>query len=246
MNRDLAGREHWDTRELDVRRRLPSRLVVESDDLIRLLAPHIRPGSAVLEVGCAPGKFLLWCARAAGANVSGVEYAPKSAEATRRLFGDMHVPIDLRVEDFLQTTFPVKSFDLVYSFGVIEHFEDPRPMVRKHVELLKPGGKAIITIPNYRSPYGKLQAKLDYGNLILHNLHIMELETLRALAPTEIPAETRSYKWGRLTASLLSLDKRLPGFLARTLSLLINFLGIVQPVTISKIAPWLVLEITRR
>ena len=55
----------------------------------------------------------------------------------------MHVPIDLRVEDFLQTTFPVRSFDLVCSLDVIEHFEDPRPMVRKHVELLKLGGKAI-------------------------------------------------------------------------------------------------------
>ena len=74
----------------------------------------------------------------------------------------------------------------------------------------------------------------------------MEPEILRALAPTEFSTETRSYKWGRLIASLLSLDKRLPGFLARTLSLSINFLGRVQPVAISKIAPWLVLEITRR
>jgi 2-polyprenyl-3-methyl-5-hydroxy-6-metoxy-1,4-benzoquinol methylase len=85
MTADMAGPQHWDARDLAVARRLPSRLFVTVNDLIRLLARHIRLGNTVLEVGCAPGKFLLWCALAGQARVSGVEYAPRSAEVTGQL-----------------------------------------------------------------------------------------------------------------------------------------------------------------
>ena len=96
MNEDLAGRHHWDTRQLDVARRPPSMLNVGVGDIVSLLKRDIRPGCKVLEVGCTPGKFLLWCALVAKAEACGVEYAPLSAQATERLFADMKVPLDLR------------------------------------------------------------------------------------------------------------------------------------------------------
>src|ERR1700712_1664965 len=105
MTRDLAGRDHWDKRAGRARPRLPSKLNAAVGDFLALLDPHVAPGSRVLEVGCAPGKFLLWCALAKHAHACGVEYADKSCKATVELFADANAPADIRNEDFMQTSF---------------------------------------------------------------------------------------------------------------------------------------------
>lgn len=45
------------------------------------------------------------------------------------------------------------EFDLVYSLGVIEHFNDTEKAIREHKRVLKPGGTALIVVPNLISPY---------------------------------------------------------------------------------------------
>jgi 2-polyprenyl-3-methyl-5-hydroxy-6-metoxy-1,4-benzoquinol methylase len=244
---DLAGRDYWDNREGVVRRRLPSKLNVTVGDMTALLARHVRPGHRVLEVGCAPGKYLLWCARTAGAHVSGVEYAPASYEHTARLFHQTGTLVDLRMEDFVATTFQPGSFDLVYSLGVIEHFTGDAllMMVRKHVELLKPGGTALIAVPNYAGPYGRLQAWLDPCNLAIHNVEIMCIDALAALAPFDLASVRAVFTYGRLTPWLLSLDAKMPRAAARLLAIALNAVGLVQPLKIEALAPWLVLELAR-
>ena len=41
-----------------------------------------------------------------------------------------------------------ESFDLIVSFQVIEHLEDPTPYVNAIARLLAPGGTALVTTPN--------------------------------------------------------------------------------------------------
>ncbi|MDG2333040.1 MAG: class I SAM-dependent methyltransferase [Myxococcota bacterium] len=41
-----------------------------------------------------------------------------------------------------------QSFDMIVSFQVIEHLEDPAPYLKAIARLLKPGGTALITTPN--------------------------------------------------------------------------------------------------
>ena len=64
---------------------------------------------------------------------------------------------EFRCEDIFTTTLPEASFDLVYSLGVIEHFEDARSIVEKHLFLTKPGGRVVISIPNFGGVYGRLE-----------------------------------------------------------------------------------------
>jgi hypothetical protein len=90
MVHDLAGEAHWDTRKGHAKPRLPSKLNAAVGDLIALLEPLVKPDSRVLEIGCAPGKFLLWCALARHADACGVEYAQDSHTATVRLFEAAH------------------------------------------------------------------------------------------------------------------------------------------------------------
>jgi len=59
------------------------------------------------------------------------------------------------------------------SRGFIEHFEDPSRVVDRHLELLKPGGLLIVTIPNLRGINHAL-TRLFHRELIpMHNLEIM-------------------------------------------------------------------------
>jgi hypothetical protein len=189
----------------------------------------------------------LWCAVKAGAKVSGVEYARQSYEAAARLFSETGVPIDLRHEDFLQTSFPSRSFDLVYSLGLIEHFtgKSLEEMIRKHVELLKPGGTALIVIPNFRSWYGRLFAKIDKPGFDTHNTAIMTIDALRGLAPAGLVGDIHTYRYGRLTPWILIYGKP-KNPIAKLLMYGTNLVGLLQPMEIHMLCPWLVLEMKCR
>jgi SAM-dependent methyltransferase len=237
---DLAGSDHWDAREGRVRPRLPSKLNAGVADLLALLDKFVRPDSRVLEVGCAPGKFLLWCALAKNAEVCGVEYASKSHQGVVDLFADASALADIRNEDFMETTFEEKSFDVVFSFGVIEHFSDPRPMVQKHVSLLRPGGTALITVPNFGGVYGRLLRQLDKPVYDIHNVSIMSEPRMLELVAEGIPA--RSYAYGRLSPWILSA-KSVPHSIVKAASYGLNVLALFQPFEIKALCPWLVLEI---
>jgi 2-polyprenyl-3-methyl-5-hydroxy-6-metoxy-1,4-benzoquinol methylase len=40
-----------------------------------------------------------------------------------------------------------ERFDLVFSFGLIEHFPDKRDILDAHIELAKPGGIVLLYVP---------------------------------------------------------------------------------------------------
>lgn len=45
------------------------------------------------------------------------------------------------------------SFDAIYSMGTIEHFDETEQAVREMRRVLKPGGRAIIGVPNRHDPF---------------------------------------------------------------------------------------------
>jgi SAM-dependent methyltransferase len=244
---DLTTQSHWDEAwSAPPRWRLPSGLLIGTRNIQRVLRRHIRPGMQVLELGCAPGKILAWTAVKLGARVSGLDYSEQGIAWSTRLFQTLGAAADLRREDVLNTSFPRESFDLVYSWGLIEHFDDPRPLVRAHVELARPGGLALIGVPHYGGFYGKVQGRLDPANLRLHNLRIMSPDALAALAPADLGASVNAYPAGRFSPWLLNLDQRLPAPVARVASYALNGAGLLQPVDVNALCPLLVLEIRRR
>jgi 2-polyprenyl-3-methyl-5-hydroxy-6-metoxy-1,4-benzoquinol methylase len=244
MAHDLAGEAHWDKRKGGAKPRLPSKLNASVGDMIALLDPLVVPGSRVLDVGCSPGKFLLWCALAKHAEACGVEYAEKSHKATVELFEAAGASADIRKEDFMQTTFEPGSFDVVYSMGVVEHFDDPRPMVNQHFDMLKPGGTAIIMVPHFGadSIYGWLCQRMDREAYDIHNSNMMSESAMLALAPEG--SESRSYRYGRLAPWPLPWGK-FPKAVETLACYGLNGLALLQPVEIKALSPWLILEIKR-
>ena len=237
---------HWYTAwKSPVRPRLPSMLNVSTLNYARLLKKHVRPGVRYIEIGCAPGKMLAWVAGALKARVTGLDYSEPGIAKCRELFDALGLNVDLHLQDIFKHQLPPATFDVVTSFGIIEHFDDPRPVVQKHLDLLKPGGVALITVPNYSGVYGSLQRWFDAPNMELHNLEIMNAGALTALVDSSDVEAVCVYPFGSMSPWLVSFDKRLPGFAAKLVSLGVNAAGLLQPLTIKALAPMLVLEVKK-
>jgi 2-polyprenyl-3-methyl-5-hydroxy-6-metoxy-1,4-benzoquinol methylase len=243
---NLTSREYWDNVHVaQPRLRLPSGLVVSTRNLQRLLKAQVAPGAKVLEIGFAPGKLLAYVAKTLGARVSGVDYSEKGIAFARRLFAVLGLQADFRCEDIFATTFQPGTFDMVYSVGVIEHFNDPRNIVRRHVELLRPGGTALILIPDYSGIYGRLQRSFDAQILELHNLRIMSPEAMLELAPADLVDHVESFRSGKPTSSLVTFERKWPPRLVGLLHALSNAIALVQPFDIPGLCPIIALRMTR-
>ncbi len=95
-------------------------------------------------------EILRWAAEQ-GARPTGVDIALDIVQQARSVFderGPGFVVADIR-------TIPFRSdaFDLIYSMGTIEHFPDYAVSVHELFRVLKPGGTAIVGVPNKLDPF---------------------------------------------------------------------------------------------
>jgi SAM-dependent methyltransferase len=97
-------------------------------------------------------RILAWASRQ-GARAYGVDIsAPTVLQAggafdagPRRLLGTVGDVRDLPFRD--------ASFDAIYSMGTIEHFDETERAVREIARVLRPGGRAIVGVPNRHDPF---------------------------------------------------------------------------------------------
>jgi len=245
-NDRLTSQDYWDgVHSTQPRLRLPSALVVSTRNLHRDLRKHIVAGTHVLEIGFAPGKHLAYVAKTLGARVAGIDYSENGITFAKRLFSALEIDADLRCEDLFATTFAARTFDFVYSVGVVEHFDDPRDIVRRHVDLLRPGGTALILIPDYSGIYGLLQRYFDPESLDIHNLRIMTPEAMAALAPRDLVKDVHAFRTGRINSWQISIENKWPRTLAKAVHLLFNAVALMQPFDISKLCPTIALKMSR-
>lgn len=107
----------------------------------RLVEPHIESfadferwsGKSVLEVGCGMGTDGIRFSKA-GASYTGIELSPVSLELAQRRFALYGVEGELLIADAeCLDTSPLagRTFDLIYSFGVLHHTVDPDLAIRQ-------------------------------------------------------------------------------------------------------------------
>jgi SAM-dependent methyltransferase len=134
----------------------------------------IQPGQRVLEVGCAPGRWLVWHAERFGARVTGIEYSAYGAALSRENLSATGVDGEIHEADFFDEHLELGSFDLVLSLGFIEHFDDLPATFARHAAFVAPGGRLVIGLPNFRGLIGFAQYWADADYLRLHNRRAME------------------------------------------------------------------------
>lgn len=137
-------------------------------------------GLKVLEVGSAPGDYLVRLSQKFGFIPYGVEYSASGVKLNRNIFSLHNInPDNVIYADFLSDDFHKKYrgyFDIVISNGFIEHFSDVAVIIKKHINLLAQGGYLIVSMPNLRGINYILAWFFNRRFLSMHNISIMRMQ----------------------------------------------------------------------
>jgi 2-polyprenyl-3-methyl-5-hydroxy-6-metoxy-1,4-benzoquinol methylase len=127
----------------------------------RIIPLEWLPGKRVLEIGCGMGLHTEILARA-GADVTAVDITPTAVEATTqrlRLKG-----LDGRVlqADAEALPFEPRSFDFVWSWGVIHHSSRTGRIVRQIARVLTPDGSCRVMVYNREGTWARKYLILNH------------------------------------------------------------------------------------
>jgi len=102
----------------------------------------------VLDAGCGEGAVAMAvAARHPGAQVEGVEASPANVRLAKQLRRFPNVDFRQGLAEEVHLAFPARSFDLVYSFAVLEHVRDVDATVTSILTVLRPGGRFCFVVP---------------------------------------------------------------------------------------------------
>jgi 2-polyprenyl-3-methyl-5-hydroxy-6-metoxy-1,4-benzoquinol methylase len=151
-------------------------------------------GARILEVGCGDGYDAVLLARLG--RVTATDLAAETvAEAARRHAAS---GVEFVAGDFLSLAFPSAPFDVVVTLETIAHVHDQAAFVRRCADLLKPGGRLVVTTQNrsvyeylgYGPAHGYVRRWLDRHELARLLVPGFRVERLRTIAPPD-PGDVR-------------------------------------------------------
>lgn len=150
------------------------------EDIIEKNIPELMNGQkdkSYFEVGCAPGNVMVFFNKKYGCTISGCDFVSciavadnikKSGIKTFHLYESDFRNLDLK-----------NKYDLVASYGFVEHFDNYSTIIKRHKKLVADNGYLIIEIPNIRK-CNYLFYKIFLPNILKnHNTKIMDLKVLR-------------------------------------------------------------------
>ncbi|MBE9178294.1 methyltransferase domain-containing protein [Oculatella sp. LEGE 06141] len=100
----------------------------------------------ILEIGAGRGTFIERLRGDMGIDAQGIELNQSALQYAH----ERNIPVEqFDLYDFAQQQ--AGHFDAVCSFQVLEHVSDPKGFLEASIQLLKPGGKLILAVPNFES-----------------------------------------------------------------------------------------------
>jgi ubiquinone/menaquinone biosynthesis C-methylase UbiE len=105
-------------------------------------AADLRPGDAVLEIGCGPGNVAARLAET-GARVVGIDFAPHMVQAARAAYRE----IDFQEADAEDLPFEPGTFQAVAACYTLHHLARPERVLSEIHRVLAPGGRLVFVHP---------------------------------------------------------------------------------------------------
>jgi len=179
--KELTDKAHWTRMWSDYSRVDDGEALIAYGGTFDKILSKFLPVDAsmtAIELGCYPGSFLAYLHNRYGYRVCGLDYMD-DLERVRRNLAQVGVRVDdLICADLLSMDLE-RTFDVVASFGLVEHFLDPEDVVNRHCQLVAPGGYLVIEMPHFRGLQYWLHRCFDSRNLSVHNVHAMRPRVLR-------------------------------------------------------------------
>jgi SAM-dependent methyltransferase len=135
-----------------------------------------KQGGNILDVGCSSGGFL-GTMRGNSWKLFGIEMEAFTAEKARVATG-----AEVFVGDALDAPFITDTFDVITCFDVLEHVYEPRKLLAKILDWLKPGGIFLTALPNIHSWEARVLGTYWYGLELPRHLFHFSPKSLRHLA----------------------------------------------------------------
>jgi 2-polyprenyl-3-methyl-5-hydroxy-6-metoxy-1,4-benzoquinol methylase len=124
----------------------------------------------LLEIGCARSAWLPYFAKEFGFIVHGIDYSEIGCRQAAQVLENEGVVGDIVCTDFFSPPeHMLGDFDVVWSRGVLEHFEDTAACATAFSKFLRPGGLMITIIPNLSGVIGIIQRII---NRPVFNMHV--------------------------------------------------------------------------
>jgi 2-polyprenyl-3-methyl-5-hydroxy-6-metoxy-1,4-benzoquinol methylase len=142
-------------------------------DRNRIFVEEARKYKNVLETGCSTG-FLSKLIAADGTRVVGIEIDEEAAEMARQSCQRV-LSCSLNSPEWVRQV--GEMFDLVTYGDVLEHLANPLAVLRQTRELLVPGGRVLICLPNIA--HWTIRAKLLAGNFRYESTGILDFTHTR-------------------------------------------------------------------
>ena len=196
MKNDKAGKAYWDDVWADDVLPLPvdpskthidNYVNVRFHEFFAQTFSRIDPrGKLLLEVGCANSSWLPYFSQQFDFKIHGLDYSEIGCEQSRNILSNAGIQGEVVCADFFSPPASLLgTFDVVITFGVVEHFTDTQSCIKALAKLLKPGGLLITIIPNMVGLIGRIEKTI---NRPVYDIHV----------PLDAESLTRVHKFLRL------------------------------------------------
>ena len=151
----------------------------------------------LLDIGSGDGAFLRDVVEL-GWEATGLEVSARAAANAARL------GLDVRVGDIRKAPFPPDSFDVVRLWSVLEHVREPLAVMRGAARALRPGGWAVVQLPNAEGAAARVfGARWSGWHVPAHLWHFTRASLWRLLGDAGLePAEFHHASVGTLARTL--------------------------------------------
>jgi SAM-dependent methyltransferase len=177
MENKLTDREYWANYWANYEFKL-----IPENVLFKKYIPGLQGAESFIEIGGFPGEVAAYFYKNVCTDIHILDYYIDKAIINKleRVNSIPENSFKCIEADFFEYS-DNASFDIVFSYGFIEHFDNTEDVLTRHIRLLSDNGKLLVILPNFRGLNGLVQYLFDRDTYKVHNLKSMIPKRLRQI-----------------------------------------------------------------